>query len=138
MRYLLDTNAAADCMFRRRGVSERAKQVKAVGGVLGIAVPVLAELLGGIEYSASRDANLDVVERHLRLFKLWPFTPAAARVYGRMFAELRRACRMVAVMDLMIAATALELGDCTVVSADSDLLRVPGLRVENWTLSAPR
>lgn len=32
----------------------------------------------------------------------------------------------------MIAAIALTLGSCTVVSADSDLAAVPGLPVENW------
>jgi tRNA(fMet)-specific endonuclease VapC len=33
---------------------------------------------------------------------------------------------------MMIAAIALTLGNCTVVSNDSDLLAVPGLTVENW------
>ena len=37
-------------------------------------------------------------------------------------------------VDIMIAAIALSLGDCTVVSTDSDLLAVPGLTVENWEL----
>jgi len=32
----------------------------------------------------------------------------------------------------MIAAIAKTLGDCSVVSTDSDLLAVPGLNVENW------
>jgi tRNA(fMet)-specific endonuclease VapC len=36
------------------------------------------------------------------------------------------------VVDRMIAAIALSLGKCTVVSADSDLTAVPGLTVENW------
>ena len=31
-----------------------------------------------------------------------------------------------------IAAIALSLGSCIVVSADSDLSAVPGLAVENW------
>ena len=30
------------------------------------------------------------------------------------------------------AAIALSLGNCTVVSADGDLVAVPGLAVENW------
>ena len=38
------------------------------------------------------------------------------------------------VVDMMIAAISLTLGNCTVVSADSDLGAVPGLRVENWTV----
>jgi predicted nucleic acid-binding protein len=35
-------------------------------------------------------------------------------------------------VDMMIAAIAFALGNFTVVSADSDLLAVPGLTVENW------
>ena len=40
-------------------------------------------------------------------------------------------------VDIMIAATALTLGNCTVVSSDSDLLAVPGLTVENWAAAPP-
>jgi predicted nucleic acid-binding protein len=34
--------------------------------------------------------------------------------------------------DMMIAAIALALGNCTVVTMDTDLSAVPGLTVENW------
>ena len=96
-------------------------------------MPVMAELLGGAEASATRDRNLEIVNRHLKLFRLWPFTAEAARVYARLFAELRRTGRIVATMDLLIGSIALTLGDCTVVSGDSDMHSIPGLRVENWS-----
>jgi predicted nucleic acid-binding protein len=35
-------------------------------------------------------------------------------------------------IDIQIAAVAAALGDCTVVSGDSDLPAIPGLTVENW------
>jgi tRNA(fMet)-specific endonuclease VapC len=35
-------------------------------------------------------------------------------------------------IDIMIAAIAISLGNCTVVTADTDLSAVPGLPVENW------
>jgi hypothetical protein len=35
-------------------------------------------------------------------------------------------------VDIMVAAIAKALGNCTVVSADGDLTQVPGLSVENW------
>ncbi len=35
----------------------------------------------------------------------------------------------------MIAAIARTLGDCVVISKDSDLVDVPGLSVEDWSLS---
>ncbi len=35
-------------------------------------------------------------------------------------------------LNIQIAAIALCLGNCTVVSKDGDLSAVPGLNVENW------
>jgi tRNA(fMet)-specific endonuclease VapC len=131
-RHLLDTNAASDYIFRRRGVRERAMQARAAGAKIGIGLPVVAELLGGIENSSSRDKNLDIVNRHLYLFRIWPFTMEAARIYGRLFAETRRVGRTMQTMDLLIASIALSLGNCTVVSTDSDMRAVPGLVVEDW------
>jgi tRNA(fMet)-specific endonuclease VapC len=37
-------------------------------------------------------------------------------------------------IDIMIAAIARSLGHCTVITDDTDLSAVPGLRVENWRL----
>jgi tRNA(fMet)-specific endonuclease VapC len=41
------------------------------------------------------------------------------------------------VIDIMIAAVALTLGNTTVVTKDSDLAAVPGLTVENWAVPSP-
>jgi tRNA(fMet)-specific endonuclease VapC len=41
------------------------------------------------------------------------------------------------VVDLMIAAIARTVPDCTVVTGDGDFSRVPGLKVENWARSEP-
>ena len=131
-RYLLDTNALADCVFRRHSVTIRVRTTRLAGHKIGTGIPVLAEMLAGVEYSASRDANLDVVNRNIGLFRLWPFTPEAAREYGRLWPTMRRGGRTIQTVDLMIAAIALTLGGCTVITADSDLSTVPGLNVENW------
>jgi len=52
------------------------------------------------------------------------------------FAKTKRACELrgtpVAENDLWIAATAIVL-DATVVTRDSDLWRIPSLRIEDWT-----
>ena len=53
-RYLLDTGSAADCIFRRRGVHQRVKDARQAGGKIGIGIPVLAELLAGIEYKLQK------------------------------------------------------------------------------------
>jgi tRNA(fMet)-specific endonuclease VapC len=131
-RYLFDTGPAFDCMFGRRGVYDRLREVKANGAKVGIGMPVLGEIIAGVESSQSRDASWKVVSRSLALFVHWPFDEEAAYEYGRLFAELRRLGRPMQQVDIQIAAIALTLGDCTVVSADSDLATVPGMRVENW------
>jgi tRNA(fMet)-specific endonuclease VapC len=131
-RYLLDTGAASDTVFRRLSVNDRVKEAKAAGHRIGIGLPVLDKLYAGVEYSKTRDRNFEILRRNLRLFTLWPFPPEAAQVYGRLYAELRRKGRTIQQVDLQIAAIALYLGNCTVVSKDSDLSAVPGLSVENW------
>jgi tRNA(fMet)-specific endonuclease VapC len=131
-RYLLDTGIASDFIHRRRGVYERARDEVARGNRIGIGVPVLAELAYGIEQSASRDRNMQRLRTALPALKLWPFDEKAAFEYGRIAAELRRLGRPMQVVDMMIAGIAFSLGNCTVVSADADLMAVPGLTVENW------
>ena len=132
-RYLLDTNAAADFIFRRKGVDVRAKLEAKNGAKIGVALPVAAELFAGAEFSLTREKNLDVINRNLRILRIWPFTMDAARTYGRLFAEMRKVGRTTHAMDLMIASIALSLGNCIVISRDSDMFFVPGLCVESWT-----
>lgn len=67
------------------------------------------------------------------LFRRWPFTLEVARKCGRLFAELRRNDRPMQVIDMVVTATARALTDGIVVTADSDLSAVPGLKVEDWT-----
>src|SRR5207253_5983393 len=110
----------------------RAREEVARGNRIGIAIVVLAELRFGIDLSATRERNLQRLAAALPSLTVWPFTEDAAAEYGRIAADLRRNGRPMRTMDIMIAATALSLGNCTVVSKDSDLSAVAGLKVENW------
>lgn len=132
--YLLDTNAAADCIFDRRGMRERVREARNRGSRIGIGIPVLAELLAGVEQSKSRDRSLSIVERNLHLFRVWPFDQEAARTYARLAGYLKQVGRPIPVMDVMIAAIALNLKNCTVVTRDSDFAAIPGLSIENWVI----
>jgi tRNA(fMet)-specific endonuclease VapC len=131
-RFLLDSGIASDYINRRHGVCQRARAEVTKGNPVGVGVPVLAELVSGIERSQSRDRNMQRLRTALPSLKVWPFDSMAAFEYGRIHAELMRLGRPMQVVDVMIAAIAAVLGHCTVVSADSDLSAVPGLIVENW------
>lgn len=65
---------------------------------------------------------------------LWHFDKAAAYEYGRIYADLRRCGRPMQVPDVQMAAIALSLGKCVVVSKDGDVRAVPGLAVEDRSL----
>jgi tRNA(fMet)-specific endonuclease VapC len=135
-RYLLDTGPAFDFLFRRKGVEGRVEEARGRGAKIGICVPVLGEIAGGLEASDSREASWRIARRRLGKLVCWPYDAAAAYEYGRIFAELRRRGRIIQQIDMQIAATAFALRNCTVVSSDNDLTAVPGLAVENWSTEA--
>ncbi|MFO0803743.1 MAG: type II toxin-antitoxin system VapC family toxin [Gemmataceae bacterium] len=134
-RYLLDTGIAGLYVARRDPVHARVREESRRGNVVGICTPVLAELHYGAENSASRDRSLQKLRISLPSLRVWPLTDTAAEEYGRISAELRRIGRPMQQIDRLIAAIARTLGNCTVVSSDSDLLAIPGLAVENWSLA---
>jgi tRNA(fMet)-specific endonuclease VapC len=136
-RFLLDTGIAGDFMNRRNAVYERARDESRRGNVVGIGVPNLAELFDGAENSADPERTLQRLRVNMPSWRIWPFTNEAAAEFGRIRAALRRTGRPMQVVDIMIAAIALTLGNCTVVTTDSDLAAVPSLRTENWVQPAP-
>ncbi|HEY7425183.1 MAG TPA: type II toxin-antitoxin system VapC family toxin [Gemmataceae bacterium] len=133
-RYLLDTGLIGDFINHRRGVDVKVREARQRGARIGTCMPVVGELFFGIEASASRDANLTRLKRALSGVICWPFDRRAAEEYGRLAAELKRLGRSMQQIDIQIAAVAFSLGNCTVVSADSDLAAVPKLSVENWAM----
>lgn len=131
-RYLLDTGIVGDFLDDRHGIPAKVKSAIIAGNSVGIGTPVLAEIVYGFENSSTRDRNMRRLVAGLRLLRVWPFEQPMAYEYGRLAAELRRRGRPMQQIDMMIAAIAFTLGNCTVVSKDSDLLAVPNLAVENW------
>jgi tRNA(fMet)-specific endonuclease VapC len=131
-RYLLDTGPMGDFIDHRHGVDTRARHARLHGARIGTCMPVIGELYFGMELSSNRDENLKMLKRALAGIVCWPFDLRAAEEYGRVAAELRRMGRPMQQIDIQVAAIALSLGNCTVVTGDSDLSDVPGLTVENW------
>ena len=131
-RYLLDSGPVSDFLFKRNGVDTRVEQAKQSGAKIGICIPVLGEILGGLEASASRDTSIAIARRSFAKLICWPYDHAAAYEYGRVYAERKKRGRVIQQIDKQIAAIALTLGNCTVVSYDAHLSEVSGLSVENW------
>ena len=137
-RFLLDAGPAQDFLQSRDPVFSRAQSEHRKGAKIGICYPTLGELRAGIELSKTRNENMKRLRRELGNLLLWPFDAKAAEESGRVFATLRRIGRSMQQIDMQVAAVALTLGDCTVVSFDSDLSAVPGLSVVDWSKETSR
>jgi tRNA(fMet)-specific endonuclease VapC len=114
-------------------VRERALDEVAHPHRIGIGIPVLGELWFGVENSASRERNTQRLLVALSDWTIWPHDVRAAQEYGRIATELKRAARPIQQIDMIIAAIARTLRDCTIVSSDGDFSGVAGLTVEDWT-----
>lgn len=131
-RYILDTNSLSDLINKRRGIDTRVKSARESGSAVGTTPPILGELFFGIEYSRSRDENWRLAHIGLKGLTIWPYDRPASEDYGRIAADLRRRGRPMQIPDMQLAAVAFAIGNCTVVTTDSDLSAIPGLSVENW------
>ena len=134
-RYLLDTGIIGDFLDNRGGIVERVRKERKAGNRIGTTLPIVAELYFGAENSSNRESNLKRTDFGLRELALWPFERAAAEEYGRLAALLRRKGTPIQVIDMMSASVALTLGNCIVVSKDTDFRMVPGLAVEDWSIT---
>ena len=135
-RYLLDSGIVSDWIDRRNSVDQRVADAMRRGDRIGLGTPVVGELWGGVEFSRTSERNRASLARVLARATLWTFDKAAAREYGRLYAELRHNGHVIPQIDLQIAAIAFTLGNCTVVTKDSDFRLIPGLDIEDW--SKPR
>ena len=132
MTWLLDTNTLVYILNGEAGVQARANEAGQVGRVV-TSIVVVAELLYGVERSTRRDANHRHLEKELEPLEIVPLSLGAAAHFGRLKAELRAKGINKADLDMLIAATALDLG-ATLVTNDGALLdgTISGLTVENW------
>lgn len=134
MPYLLDTNI---CIYvirkRHKGVIERFRQHSL--NDLMISSLSTAELYFGIGKSERREHNLGVLERFLLPLTVHPFDDEASKICGRLRVNLEGRGTPIGPLDTLIAAHALSL-DATLVSNNTrEFSRVPGLRLEDWTVA---
>ena len=132
MIWLLDTNIVAYVLNDAGSVRARLNESSRVGRVL-TSIVVVAELMYGVERSTRRDANRRRVEHELASIEIAPLTLGGVTHFGRLKAELRARGIAKSDLDLLIAATALDLG-ATLVTHDQALLdgSIQTLAVEDW------
>jgi tRNA(fMet)-specific endonuclease VapC len=131
--YLLDTNIMSDMMRNPEGLAAQRFRNLLTGDetcTLCTSVIVQCELLFGL-----RRRTHPRWQTHYQLLlgsvNVMPLEPEVAAHYAPLRTLLEQAGTPIGANDTLIAAHALALG-ATLVSADSEFARIPGLQTENW------
>jgi tRNA(fMet)-specific endonuclease VapC len=137
--YLLDTNILSDMMRNPEGLASK-RFIEAVKNKPNVrlctSVVVQCELLFGIRRRTHPRWQTHY-ERVLESVDVLPLEPDICLHYANLRSQLESAGTPIGGNDALIAAHALAL-EATLVSADAEFLRVPGLQVENWLGENPK
>lgn len=95
-------------------------------GELAISAISFAEIALGSHLG--KPPSPDALEAFVRIVPMLPFDEVAAREYARLPFKRAR-------FDRLLAAHALSIGATVVTNNEGDFADVPGLKVENWTVS---
>lgn len=134
MKYVLDTNAVSALMKGDARLIARLRQVPR--DAVGVPQPALAEIAYGIDRlprSKRRDAlqeRFDLVRGELERVE---WSDAVSEAFGAIKAALEKKGRRIEDFDAAIAAHALARGAVLVTANLDDMVRVPGLSVEDWS-----
>ena len=128
MKYLLDTCAVSDYLRGVDSVVQRIRKIRPSD--VGISAVTVMEL----RYGATRRQSPKLtaaVEAFLSGISILTFDAEAAEHAGVLRANMETRGHGIALADCQIAGTALAY-NLTLVTNDSDLMRVPGLKVADW------
>ena len=132
-RFLLDTNI---CIYIRQkrppAVLQRFQKLKA--GEAALSVITYGELLYGAHKSAMSEAALARLADLITLLPVLDLPDTAAQEYGSIRASLEAKGEIIGGNDLWIAAHAKAQNLVLVTNNEREFRRVPGLKVQNWTV----
>jgi tRNA(fMet)-specific endonuclease VapC len=133
---LLDTNAVIEVLNHRTSpVRSRIAAAIEQGNTLSISSVVLFELWYGVAKSAHPQRNAQRIADFLAgKIAVLPFEAADAEHAGDIRAGLERTGIPIGPYDLLIAAQARRRDALLVTANARELLRVPGLAIEDWAL----
>ncbi len=129
-RWMLDTNTVSHLLRRHPVAAQRLITVPTTAVCMSAITQ--GELLFGLARRPQARALHAVVTEFLRRVDVLPWDGAAATTYGQIRADLQRAGKALATMDLLIGTHALSVG-AVLVTSDHAFGNLPGLELEDWT-----
>lgn len=131
MGYLLDTNIVTAIIKNNEPVKKKYRQLDSLGQDVSISCITYYEVKRGLlAVNASR--KLSIFNRFCQeVTVLFLDDMEIVEIASAIHGDLKRRGTPIGDADILIAATAIAR-DLTLVSHDSDMLRVPGLKLEDW------
>lgn len=133
-RYMLDTDISSYIMKRSHEALLKRLRRTAVHDVC-ISVITQAELEYGVEISPRHEQDQEALKEYLRLTQVLDFPSEAAHHYAGIRAHLKQRGTLIGANDLLIAAHARALKLTLVTNNTREFNRIPGLKIENWTIA---
>lgn len=133
MNYLLDSNIVSYILKKNATVNQKLRQVNSQGGKIFISCLTYYEIKRGL---LSINAAKQLGEFHVFFQKYQTLFLDDLEIIEKsceIHSQLKNKGTPIQDADVLIAATAIVL-DLILVSNDSDLSRVEGLKLENWLL----
>ncbi len=129
---MLDTNICIYIIKRKPpNVIDRFKRTEI--SQIGISSITLSELIYGVSKSSKPEQNRMALTQFVAPLEILPYDDEAAQYYGDLRAHLEKQGTPIGALDMLIAAHALSV-DCTLVTNnEKEFIRVPKLKIVNWT-----
>lgn len=128
-KYLLDSDI---CIAFLKGKLNLISKVEKAGiENCYVSEITIAELTYGAYYSDKFEKHINEVRKTQELFEVIPIH-VCLELFGKEKARLRRAGNLIPDFDLIIATTAVQLDMILVSNNEKHLLRVEGIKLENW------
>lgn len=129
-RYMLDTNTVSHLLKSHPGVTRRLVDVPMAA--MCISAITESELLFDLAKRPEATQLHLAVREFLRRVEALPWDSIAAERYGRLRADMASAGKVLAPLDLLIAAHAASL-DAVLVTNDQAIHQMAHVHVEDWT-----
>lgn len=133
MKLLLDTNI---CIYiiKQQPATVLKHFLEYQVGDIGISSITLSELRYGVAKSMHREKNTKALDKFIIPLEVVSFDEGAALIYGETRATLEKAGTPIGSMDMLIAAHAVSLGIPLVTNNTRELVRIPALKIIDWTV----
>jgi tRNA(fMet)-specific endonuclease VapC len=134
VKYILDTNAASALMKGDVRFVNRLEQVPRFE--VAIPEPAFAEIAYGIQ-RLPKSKKRDWLGQRYQLLRsqltIAPWTETVTDAFGRIKATLEKRGQRIEDFDAAIAAHALAEGIILVTANTSDMARIPGIKLQDWS-----